>query len=159
MQFAHVLPGHGEPHRFASPEEARQSLERCIEVRPSCIQFRPLIHPSSYSTRLDSPPSFIQHQQWADGVSRGYTPMWRFRLWAAARVASKNRLLKYLADHFVLGASRQGLPAFAPPTKAKKQTWGFLEVSSPAVLAAVLAAVGGVGMAIVKGAAKEQRGR
>ena len=32
LQFAYVLPGHGEPHRFASPAEAQASLEGCIEV-------------------------------------------------------------------------------------------------------------------------------
>lgn len=72
--------------------------------------------------------------------------MWRFRLWATARVGSKNRLLKYLADHFLLGASRQGLPAFAPSTK--KERYGFVEVSSPAVLAAIGVAVVGVGVAV-----------
>ena len=89
--------------------------------------------------------------------------MWRFRLWAAARVASKSPLLKRLADRFALGASRQGLPAFAPPPPAhggKKgrgepmETWGFVAVSSPRALAvagAVLAAVVAVGVAAAMG--------
>lgn len=82
--------------------------------------------------------------------------MWRFRLWAGARVGSKNKLLKYLADRFVLGASRQGLPAFAPRDKEEEGggKWGFVAVSSPralAVLGAVAVVVGGVGVAVVVG--------
>lgn len=30
VSFLHVLPGHGEPHRFASVKDARASLEACI---------------------------------------------------------------------------------------------------------------------------------
>lgn len=80
--------------------------------------------------------------------------MWRFRLWAAARVGSKNKILKYVADHFVLGASRQGLPAFAPRGKKEEGKWGFVALSSPgalAVLGAVAVAVVGFGVAVVVG--------
>jgi len=31
VPFLHVLPGHGEPHRFASVEEAHASLEACLK--------------------------------------------------------------------------------------------------------------------------------
>ena len=82
--------------------------------------------------------------------------MWRFRLWAGARVGSKNKLLKYLADRFVLGGSRQGLPAFVPRDKKEEGggegewKWGFVAVSFPRALA-MLGAVGvvvvGVGVA------------
>ena len=93
--------------------------------------------------------------------------MWRFRLWAGARVGSKNKLLKYLADRLVLGASRQGLPAFAPRDKNEEGgeaegKWGFVAVSSPralAVVGAVAVVVVGVGVAWVVGGSDGKGGR
>lgn len=104
------------------------------------------IHPINQTSTDRSLHIIHPFTQWGDALSAGYTPMWRFRLWATARVGFKNRLLKYLADHFLLGASRQGLPAFAPTIE--KERCGFVEISSPAVLAAVAVAVVGVGVAV-----------